>query len=417
MSEKIDYSIKLTKFLASIPLTHLGPSEKDFIINKARDYRLTFQELRKFVETFTDLIMWKEAQNIYPLEASSKRDFLDSIENYWKKLKDEPKSYHNFQVPRPNKIKNITFKTTSSEKNRTILGKCPVASEKTLCCNLQTLDAINNCGFECSYCSIQSFFPHNTVTYEESLKNKLEQLNIEPNKIYHIGTGQSSDSLLWGNKGGILDSLVSFAQRNPNVILELKTKSKNIAYFLQNTIPKNIIVTWSINTNTIIENEEHNTANLEERLRSARALADKGILVGFHFHPIIYYHNYEKEYEEVIQRILKNFTHEQIALVSLGTLTFTKPVIKEIRKKKIFSKILQMPLEEASGKMSYPQSIKIEMFKNIYQKFSAWHKDVFFYLCMENKELWPIVFNKSYSSNEEFENEMKKSYMKKINSF
>ena len=116
---------------------------------------------------------------------------------------------------------------------------------------------------------------------------KLLNLNLDPriNKTYHIGTGQASDSLMFGNREGILDSLFEFARENPNVILEFKTKSDNISYFLENAVPKNILLTWSLNTPTIIQNEEHLTASLDKRINAARKMADKGIKVGFHFHP------------------------------------------------------------------------------------------------------------------------------------
>ena len=38
-----------------------------------------------------------------------------------------------------------------------VFGQCPVASEKTVCCNLMTIDAIQGCSLGCSYCSIQTF--------------------------------------------------------------------------------------------------------------------------------------------------------------------------------------------------------------------------------------------------------------------
>ncbi|NIV72697.1 MAG: hypothetical protein GWN44_08470, partial [Calditrichae bacterium] len=72
-------------------------------------------------------------------------------------------------------------------------------------------------------------------------------------------------------------------------MLEFKTKSNNIRYFLENETPNNIVCSWSLNTSVIIENEEHFTASLEQRLQAARTIADYGIKVAFHFHPLVYY--------------------------------------------------------------------------------------------------------------------------------
>lgn len=219
---------------------------------------------------------------------------------------------------------------------------------------------------------------------------------------------------MWGNKEGILDALFDFARENPNVILEFKTKSNNIKYFLENEVPKNIICTWSLNTQTICDNEEHLAASLNQRIEAAKKVSDKGVLVGFHFHPIVHYDNYLKEYEEVYKTLLDTFDSKKVALVSFGTLTFIKPVIQKIRSRNFKSKILQMPFIDANGKQSYPLDIKKEMFKSAYETFKPWHKDVYFYLCMEDESLWKEVFGYEYSSNNQMEEFMKMSYMDKI---
>lgn len=239
-------------------------------------------------------------------------------------------------------------------------------------------------------------------------------MELDPKKRYHIGTGQSSDSLMWGNREDNLKHLFDFANKNPNIILELKTKSSNIKYLIENDVPKNILCTWSLNTKTIVDNEEHLTASLKERLDAAKQIQDKGILVGFHFHPMVYYNGWKEEYKEVTTQIMDNFDVNRVALISIGTLTFIKPVIKQIRSRDFKSKILQIPLVDAEGKQSYTYEIKKEMFTHLYNCFKPWQDKVFFYMCMEDKNLWMDVFKREYQTNEEFEEDMINSYFTKI---
>ena len=229
-----------------------------------------------------------------------------------------------------------------------------MASARTRCCQLKTLDAVINCGFDCSYCSIQSFYHDDHILFHKDLKEKLASLDLDPDKTWHIGTGQSSDSLMWGNREGVLEELIAFARKNPNVILELKTKSDNITDLLKLDVPSNVLVTWSLNTETVIRSEERLTASLENRLRAARTVADRGIPIGFHLHPMVWYKNWKREYREMIGNLTSRFSPEEVVTVSMGTLTFIKPVLKLLRKRPIKTKILQMPLEEAAGKWSYP---------------------------------------------------------------
>lgn len=408
------------KFEESLPKTNfnnLTTENQEFITKKSFEYEFSFQELKQLIDFAIDFKMWHEADisKLFKDEYPSRKNAFNDIRKKWQNFRAKPNSYKNFSKDLyKDDVRKFSF--TKFEGEKTALGSCPVASPNTRCCNLLTLDAVQSCGFDCSYCSIQSFYNQDKIGFDVNFKKNLENLKLDPHEIYHIGTGQSSDSLMWGNKEGILDALFEFARKNPNVILEFKTKSNNIKYFLENEVPKNIICTWSLNTPTIIENEEHLAASLEQRIEAAKKVSDKGVLVGFHFHPIVHYENYLSEYEEVYKTLIETFDPKKVALVSLGTLTFIKPVINKIRSRNFKSKILQMPMTDANGKQSYSLEIKREMFKHAYDTFKRWHNDVYFYLCMEDESLWKDVFGYEYSSNNQMEEFMKSSYMEKIRS-
>jgi len=385
-------------------------------------YSFTKSQLQILKNIEIDLSMWaeKSLSEVFPYELEDKytnkqlsKKIFEYIVNYHDELKNRPNNYDSFKEI---EYKSKKFEFEEIAMSGVGLGSCPVASEGTRCCNLLTLDAVQSCGFDCSYCSIQSFYNENKIGFDKEFKQKLQNLKLDPNKTYHIGTGQSSDSLMWGNREGILDALFDFARGNPNVILEFKTKSNNIKYLLHNKVPSNIIVTWSLNTQTIIDNEEHLTASLKERIDSARALADIGVIVGFHFHPIVEYEGYLDEYRAIYDELLQRFDHKEVALVSLGTLTFIKPVIKKLRQRELKTKILQMPFVNINGKQSYSLKTKKEMFTHAYKSFQPWHNRVYFYLCMEDHSLWKEVFGYEYSSNNQFEDFMLRNYMDKIQS-
>ena len=409
-AEKFNNAIQNT-FFQKLPL-----HEQKFIKERAFEYKFSHQEIKQIINFARDLGMWDEKRIdvIFPKHSQRKVVFSRLVKAY-EDIRNRPNSYDNFTLKNIPQEQKYTFKT--AYKNGFGLGLCPVASEKTRCCNLLTLDAVESCGFDCSYCSIQSFYNQNTITFDSGFKDKLLNLQLDPHKTYHIGTGQASDSLMFGNREGILDALFKFADKNPNVILEFKTKSDNIKYLLEHKVPKNIICTWSLNTQTIIDNEEHLTASLTKRINAARRVADKGVKVGFHFHPIVEYKGYLDEYQKIYEQLILQFSPKEVALVSFGTLTFIKPVIKQLREREFRSKITQIPHTDASGKTSYPDATKIEMFKHAYKNFAPWQKKdnaVFFYLCMEEHQMWAKTFGYQYSTNNDFEHAMLGAYCKKI---
>ncbi|MCP4074969.1 MAG: DNA photolyase [Gammaproteobacteria bacterium] len=401
----------------------LCPSIKLFLTEQAKLLRFSVQDCRQSCEIALDLQMWgnDSIEDIWPdmsqLNVSGKarkQQVMNQLKSTWENLKSEQNYYpDNSSAP---KISAAAI-PQAIQKESLGLGRCPVASPRTLCCNLQTLDAVDNCGYGCSYCSIQSFFDGKQINFDKGFADKLKNLKLDPDKIYHIGTGQSSDSLMWGNSHGVLDAVIDFAHANPNVILELKTKSANVSHLVRSDTPKNILCTWSLSTPTLIRHEEHGTASLEKRLAAARQVADAGFIVGFHFHPIIHYDHWSEDYQAVVKQLTSQFGTSEVALISLGTLTYIKSVMREIRKKAIPSQILKMPLVDADGKLSYPDDIKLSMFKTVYNSFpESWKEQVFYYLCMENQRFWKPVFGYEHVSNDEFEMVMKSSYLAKINS-
>ncbi len=384
--------------------------------------------MKRLVDIASDLEMWDEAslEEVWDLDGMEpagkvtgkqlRSRLLSRLTENHECLRRGPKSYDGFTPPPVSETSLRTVPVDAPHRGA-ILGRCPVASEKTRCCNLETLDAVKQCGYGCSYCSIQSFYDEGRIYFADNLEEKLSELenSLVPGELRHIGTGQSSDSLMWGNRNGLLENLTAFAQRNPQVILELKTKSANTAWLEKNPVPGNILVTWSLNPQTIIDAEEHLTASLAERMAAARRCADKGIAIGFHFHPIVHYDRWREEYGELFTATQRLFSPEEVVTVSFGTLTFIKPVIRQLRQRKLRSKILQMPLEEASGKLSYPFDLKKELFSFAWNAFSSeWQRQVYFYLCMEDKELWEPVFGRAYRDNDAFEAEMKSHYRAKM---
>ncbi len=406
-----DYQSKLQEHLSRLPSSPaLSEDDMRILHTYALQFKPTFQELKSLQSIFIDFKMWGQVLEL-SLPFKNKDALLSHYKTLHQQLIKEGRHYSSQSLREENQP-HFNYKHLPPED--IILGTCPVASEKTLCCNLQTLDAARNCAFDCSYCSIRSFYPDNSVYIENNLAEKLASLKIDPTKTYHIGTGQSSDSLIWGNRSNLFDALVDFAQKYPNVLLEFKSKSSNVNYFLGKKIPRNIIFTWSLNPDIIIKNEEPMTSTLADRLKAAKSIAAGGNLVGFHFHPIFIYEGYQQDYAALINQLLTGFTAGQLAMISMGTLTFTKKTMRLIRRRNIKSKVLQMELEETAGKYSHPADTKAQLFRELYQMFRPWHGKVFFYLCMEEKKIWDQAFNFSYASNEDLENAMKTAYADKV---
>ena len=406
-----DYSAKFASFQQQTLFEKLSREQQDFIRQLAFALRFTFQEFRQAVNACRDLALWGETslQDWWRMQAAQtqlqesqlKKHLLHRLQAHLDALQNTPPTYREEPLVRPKQREKHSIVTEKSDKK--IYGMCPVASEKTVCCNLRTIDAVENCVFGCSYCSIQTFY-RDQIIFDENFATKLAAIPIEPKRFYHFGTGQASDALAWGNRNGNLEALCCFAETHRNVLIEFKTKSDNVSYFLERPMPKNLICSWSLNTPAVIANEEHFTASLEQRIAAARAVADRGIKVAFHFHPLVHYQNWREDYPAIAATLMARFEPEEVLFISFGSVTLIKPVIQKMRELGHPTKITQAQLvADPHGKLTYNDEIKIELFKTMHEAFAPWRERVFMYLCMEKAEIWEKTFGYVYRSNEEFE--------------
>ncbi len=413
------YQEKFERSLEGTLFPHLDPCDQDYVRSLAARHRFTFQELRQVSEAALDLRMWRQTPlhrwwrrqeaGLALTSRPLKKELFRRLRAWLQELRSEAPEYPEPGLEPP---RHHSLELVAERSDKELLGPCPVASEETVCCGLRTLDVVEGCGFGCSYCAVQTFYG-DRIVFDADLRRKLWALELDAGRFYHIGTGQSSDALMWGNRHGILDALCEFAERSPNVVLELKTKSRNVAYFLGRRLPRNLVLSWSLNPPAVIRNEEHFTAGLEERLGAARRVADSGVPVAFHCHPILHYRGWRAGYRDLARRVLDRFDVDEVLFLSFGSLTFTKPVIRAIRQSSLGSasggrglesKVLQAELVPgAKGKLSYPEPLKQEMFRHLHRSFAPWHDRVFMYLCMEEAPCWHSTFGFAYPSNEHFE--------------
>ncbi len=275
----------------------------------------------------------------------------------------------------------------------TSIKACPGFSDKIVCCNYLTLDLIENCPFECTYCILQAFLNKPLITVHANLEAILKQVkqlvSTQPETLFRIGTGEHSDSLALDNTLGINQHLIKFFASLPNALLELKTKSNNVEHLLELPHGGKTIISWSVNPQAIIKKEELKTATLDERLKAARMASDAGYKVAFHFDPMIDYPDWEEGYQTLVEQILDKIPSERIAWISLGTLRYISSLKSIVDERFPNSSIfLGEFVPGIDQKMRYLKKIRQRLYKNVQHKIEELAPDIPTYLCMESSHLW-----------------------------
>jgi len=279
------------------------------------------------------------------------------------------------------------------------LKKCPGTLSGYICCNYYVFNIQANCNFDCQYCILQDYIKDRRITVYTNIDNALKEvkdfLRYMPARFYRIGTGELTDSLSLDNITNTSLELVPFFAKLDNALLELKTKSNNIGNLLKIQAKKNIVVSWSLNPQSIIDRYEKGSVSFSERLRAAIECYKAGYSVGFHLDPVILYSGWEEEYRDIISRIFNGIPQGGIIWMSIAGFRYTqglKAIIQErFPKTRLFT---QETVRAKDGKYRYLRHIRAGIYKKIVNWIKMYDPGLPIYFCMETPVVWKDVFGK-----------------------
>ena len=289
------------------------------------------------------------------------------------------------------------------------LKKCPGISPGMVCCNYYVVTLQKNCIYDCSYCFLQDFLLNNPlmVAYV-NVEDLLEELNLvftgHSDRIFRVGTGELTDSLALDMVIPYSNYLVPFFNEKKNAVLELKTKSDQIENLMSQSSPRNVIVSWSLNPQKIIDLEEKGTPSLQQRLNAARLCANKGYKVGIHFDPIIIFPDWEKSYQELVQKIFEALSPSQIEWISLGSFRYRKPLKQTIKERHKNTQLFTSEhVTSKDGKYRYLRPLRNQVYEKIRCFLDQQSSNMNVYMCMETREVWEGVTGKTPRSDKKLD--------------
>jgi len=320
----------------------------------------------------------KRAKKLFP---SAKIEIIENIRDYSKRNKYALKDY----LQRQNNLFIIN-------ENYDFFKKCP-CTKSVVRCGYHILNLGFGCPFECSYCFLQEYQNFSGIALPSNIDDFLNILAVKLKSfegLWRMGSGEFSDSLALDNISEYSKKLVPFFSKYPNAYFEFKTKSSEIKNLLNIKSVKNIIISWSVNPQFIADENEFYSANIQERINSAKECSDAGYGIGFHFDPIVYYAGWEKDYLQTIKAIFSKINPDKIVWISLGTLRFNPELKKIIENRFPSSKILDEELIlDFDGKLRYPDYLRTDIYlKMIKSLQAAGLKKEKIYLCMEDSPMW-----------------------------
>jgi spore photoproduct lyase len=283
---------------------------------------------------------------------------------------------------------------TFTEHNGKFIKHCPCTPD-VVSCGYYNLNLHTGCPYCCSYCILQAYLETKEPIYFTNFADMERELT-EASRVYHylrIGTGELTDSLALDPRTNYSHKILTLFEHFPDIVFEFKTKSTHIENILNyDKKLKNIVISWSLNPQEVIEREELLTPDLFSRLRAIEITHKQGFKIGIHFDPIVFFPGWKAAYLDLIQQVAEVINPARIAWWSLGALRFPYSLRNHIFKYQN-SRLFEGELIKGhDGKYRYFKPIRLELFHYVKKYIrKCISTDTPIYLCMEDKEVWQEV--------------------------
>ncbi|MDD4436811.1 MAG: spore photoproduct lyase [Tissierellia bacterium] len=234
------------------------------------------------------------------------------------------KEIYNFFQNEPVEIINATSRnaaryipgTTPAEKyansKRTILITTNTNKKLDICrpsADYQ-FSLVSNCPGNCEYCYLQTTQgtkPYIKVFVNlEDIFDVIKQHIKQDETITTFEAASLGDPLSLEHITGSIAKTIEFFSGLEKGRLRVVTKFNNVNSLLNLKHNKHTRFRISINTNYVLNNFEHNTGTMDERIEALVKLANADYPIGFLVAPLMVYNNWKEEYYELFEKIKKH---------------------------------------------------------------------------------------------------------------
>lgn len=147
----------------------------------------------------------------------------------------------------------------------------------------------NGCPYNCIYCYLAfvyrkyGAFIKINLNYSKMLE-QIQTISLPTNRLC-FNFGEMLDSLALDHITELSTILVPFFNNFKNCYLMMLTKSSNIGNLLKLKPNNQVVVSWSLNPQNVIDEYEFGTASLDERINAAKLCQQHGYRIRFRIDP------------------------------------------------------------------------------------------------------------------------------------
>ncbi|MGN0144481.1 MAG: SPL family radical SAM protein [Clostridium sp.] len=222
--------------------------------------------------------------------------------------------------------------------------------------------SIMNCIYNCEYCYLQGMYSSANIVIFVNIEDIFNEVSalLKKHPVY-LCISYDTDLLAFENILGYASKWIKFAASNPDLKIELRTKSANFNLIKDIPHSQNVILAWTLSPEKIIHEHENKTPFLYERLKSIKQAIDYGWNVRLCFDPILYSSDWKENYKELIHTVFSSIPYNKILDISIGVFRVSSEYLKKMRKQRFDSIILNYPFSLENKSYSYEKNLSEEM--------------------------------------------------------
>lgn len=236
--------------------------------------------------------------------------------------------------------------------------------------------SLMNCVYNCEYCYLQGMYPSGYivifVNIEDTFNDIKKKLSLHKN--LYLCISYDTDLLAMEGIVGFVDQWLDFAQQNPKLKIELRTKCSNYKVFEHRTPLDNFILSWTLSPTEIIHQYEINISSLKKRLEAVRKTIKMGWKVRVCFDPILHVNKWQQIYDTFIEHVFNEIDGDKVKDISIGVFRISKEYMKNIHRIRPDSKILNDAFVCNEGVITYKDQQKQEMIHYMLEKIKPYVK-------------------------------------------
>jgi len=242
--------------------------------------------------------------------------------------------------------------------------------------------SILGCLYDCDYCYLQGLYNSANSVVFVNLDDFFNSLKPYLHKPTLVAISYDTDTLAIEKLTRHSQRWIEFAKDEPNLHLEIRTKSANFRAISHLQADDKIVLAWSLSPQDIIERYEHQTPSLIKRLNSIKEALALGWRVRLCIDPVIYDENFEVKYFELIETIFSELEDKKIFQVTLGSFRMSSQHLKKL-KTLARSDIAFFPYSVEDGIASYPKEIEQKILNRLIEKVTQ-------YISKEKVRTWQL---------------------------